>query len=1851
MCREAALRALENLRNRLLDLTARNRLINFKHPKTESLRIINELPDKLVETLLNDTKVRFKSILRPTPEELVAQKYTTIDEITGKPREYPTAKEWAKLQGFDTSYEALTPQKSAIATEDTAIQTLLYPDELEVRLGKLRQTSESKIQEMGANILYLAFGFLEWFENDNDNNSPYLAPLFLVPVRLHKERGRTKYTINYSGEDIIPNLSLREKLDIDFGMNLPDLDENTKPESYFESVRQLINEKKPYWNLHRYITLTLLNFNKLLMYLDLDSERWPEDENIIDHPVVKQFLSRDNTEQQEEEDSERNFGFGEEYPIDQIDDVHTKYPLIDDADSSQHSALIDAIKGKNLVIEGPPGTGKSQTIANLIAATMAQGKRVLFVAEKLVALEVVRRRLDEAGLGEFCLELHSHKSQKRKVLEEVGTRLQELGNHPNPEDIEDHITEYEELKLELNNYAKLINKHWKETGETRHKIFMAATRYRELIGIDPNVLHPEGYDGDNLQLANILRMRRNIEVFQEVYQAVARQIDDNYELHHHPWYGVRNGNLQMFDLSHVLSTLQKWQDSLQNLNKERTQIAEDLICEKDMVADSLSVASALIEDIESIPSLKGDELLDRLDALRGKSLDEVQRYLELFEDIQQDLSSLEKKLGSDVLQEVLQDLPKVDNYLASSETLSQFVRETVDLVTLENAIIKLRKIKEQLAELDESLKQVQVAVGDDAAQHLSLTEAGLTEFGDFVDLVASLDLKYWELRNEQFHNEELDDLLSELHKELDQLRALHDELNKLFDLAKLPDHDELRQIRETINAGGIFPWFKGSWREAREQVIDMAANNQIVFFKFSRLYRLLEKVEGFIRRSQELNENKDYKEALGEHFNGFETDIVALESLRNWYKKIRDTYGVLAVGQNPALGNAILDLSADIAGALHSLSEQGVKKKLSDILSYLSTLKEQIFAPVPELQNGMTLLIEGEEAIITGILASVKDALKSCSLLVKDENISLGELTNRISLLVLLREKVNEWKDKGADHHIKELFQGDISLKIEVGVDNKSSISILRNTLAIASYIDRKLTNNNVRQRIYNNPKAETFGMLTKLTERLKILMDAQKSAYDDFKQLVKLEPNDWVENLSDTRLNKLIDRNNLALNNSGTLQNWLDYVRLQNRVVKMRLGNLVTAVESRIIKIQQIDDAYEAGIWDVLAREILREEPVLRDFNGQTQETLRDQFKECDKKLKELQRKKIACQIDQYNQSIPEGTHSPLVKERTELALLKHECGKQRRHIPIRQLLKRAGKALVALKPCFMMGPMSVAQYLDPGKIKFDVVIMDEASQIKPQDALGSVARGVQLVVVGDPKQLPPTSFFEHDIDDNEEDLTTTEESESILGAALSMFPTRQLRWHYRSKHESLIAFSNHKFYDSNLVLFPSPYEVTSPRNFTSFDKEANYGYGIVYSRVEDGCFINKRNEREAEVISEAVREHFARESGKTLGVVAMNIEQRQHIEDAIETLARGNDDFQRQLEEDRGQSESLFIKNLENVQGDERDVIFISMTYGPQQPQGRVYQRFGPINTEVGWRRLNVLFTRAKECMHIFSSMGPGDIIVGPGRLGVEALRDFLSFCETGNLPLHIARETERYPDSDFEEAVIKKLQENRFECKPQVGVAGYFIDVGVINPDNPGSYLMGIECDGATYHRAKSARDRDRLRQQILEDLGWKIRRIWSTDWFKNPDVALEPIIQELNSAKTERLEGFEQEMESETREIESQEIESETKEIESQEMESETQEIESQEAVYLSKEIELKKRLIEFDRTVIRIALPNTPINKRLLRPNMREALLQHKPTSKSEFLKSIPDYLRQSTAAEEARQYLDQVLQIIKSSMA
>jgi very-short-patch-repair endonuclease len=448
-------------------------------------------------------------------------------------------------------------------------------------------------------------------------------------------------------------------------------------------------------------------------------------------------------------------------------------------------------------------------------------------------------------------------------------------------------------------------------------------------------------------------------------------------------------------------------------------------------------------------------------------------------------------------------------------------------------------------------------------------------------------------------------------------------------------------------------------------------------------------------------------------------------------------------------------------------------------------------------------------------------------------------------------------------------------------------------------------------------------------------------------------------------------------------------------------------------------------------------------------------------------------------------------------------------------------------------------------------------------------------------------------------------------------MFKTRRLRWHYRSKHESLIAFSNKHFYDEDLVIFPSPFK-SSPE------------FGVKLVHVAHGRFASGRNVEEARELVKSVGMHLKSKSHESIGIVSMNAEQRDEIERQLDQLAKDDPALLLAIEENRASEEPLFIKNLENVQGDERDVIYISMTYGPESVGGRTMQRFGPINSGVGWRRLNVLFTRSKKRMHIFSSMTSGDVLAGAGSSrGVRALKAFLEYTEKGHL--HNSVPTLKAADSDFEIAVLTALENYGYECEPQLGVAGFFLDIAVRDPGKPGRFLIGIECDGATYHSAKSARDRDRLRQEILENLGWKIHRIWSTDWFKNPQAQLRPILNELEKLRTPPSK-------TET----TSEIIAELKPVDqaAENIQDQIQDVEQ------TADISLQERMHTFNKLHIKPTFPDTPEEQRLLRQEMIDALLEHLPCSKAEFLELIPAFLRTGTSSDEATLFLDPVLKLV-----
>ncbi|ARU92768.1 DUF4011 domain-containing anti-phage protein Hhe [Tatumella citrea] len=1871
------LKSLEDMRRKLLDLTARNRLLNFPiDKKHSSLRIINELPDQLYQTLAGDQVMQFAPVPDPTKAQLQEQGYLGKDdqqsEVSLKPG--PDAKSWAGRLGFKTDFELFTealpnvsddeyllitkarnaieqylkdnngqlsgirktkpdlglpaekldvliqklgykdlgdferetkagkPLKSSSVQTyltDNEIQTLHFPAELEALLRSIHGKAQTAIEETGAGILYLALGFLEWYESDDSNKARY-APLFTIPVTLERgkldpEAGLYRYHLSYTGEDILPNLSLREKLQSDFGLALPALDESMLPEAYFQQVQAMIGKNKPRWSVRRYGALSLLNFSKMLMYIDLDPARWPSGEkNIAHHEVIKRLFTSQSGE-------EGTSGVSTEYMIDEIDQIHKQFPLIDDADSSQHSALVDAVMGKNLVIEGPPGTGKSQTITNLISAAILNGKKVLFVAEKLAALEVVKTRLDKAGLGDFCLELHSHKSHKRKVLDEIQKRINNSSLNTAPANIDAEIARYEELKNDLNTYAREINQPWESTGITIHKILTGAARYRRMLNIEPQDLHIEGLSGQKLDHIAQLRLKDQVDSFVKVVSEFRAQVGEHAQLSDHPWYGVNNLEIQLFDSNRIVAGLQQWQAALTTWQNCLNDFLEKYALSKEQLT-TLTLQQQLVDDSALLPVLS-----ESLNFSAFKRLDEENKYqlktwLQDFEVVQSAYEEMVNYLVADKLK-ALEGSVVIPEFADIHKAFG--IPENNSLGDVARLILSIEQLNSAFEHHWTQLSDLMVSLPAVMSSKMNSDLQGFKHIVELIELAGEISPELLKHRHERFDDDEIDGVLDKLAGHITPLLSTREALKVHFKLNSLPDEEELKNIESELARSGMFSWLSGSWRQAKQSLLNLS---QGVNVPWKTLFQHLPQLRQYMAGSLAL-EQANFSRELGDCYQGIDTPLDNLQKLRKWYKNVRSTWGV-GFGPNVALGSALLTLDSQLIKGIHQLRLQGVADNINASISKLSEL--YLLLPNIEALKDADMAMVGDNTGLKVTREKLVGALSPLQQWFRHEAMSLRDAKDKAVLLHELQQVQTQLKAKSLP---EELFDPQEQLYFGFQKKNDYALSVILGTLAFDDAIQQAIKSEDLIGVIKSLEEKKQLNGLYEDLSRFNTLWKNHLSQREQFVAETQLDIEQWQFRCNDS-LGDLIARNDEAIAKPRWLNGWLNFNRVAKGISEQGLQSIQNAVFSRMLPIEQVETGLMMTIYDQLAREVVAAHPHLVRISGNQRSVSQQTFRIYDKKLKSLQRQRIASTI--ARNQIPQGSSGGKKSEYTELALIKNELGKKMRHIPIRQLINRAGRALIQLKPCFMMGPMSAANYLQPGEIEFDLVVMDEASQVKPEDALGVIARGKQIVVVGDPKQLPPTSFFDRaDSDDDEdEDTAAVSLTDSILDASLPLFPMRRLRWHYRSQHEDLIAYSNRNFYDSDLVVFPSP-------NAQSEE------YGIKFSYVKNGRFVNQHNIEEARVIALAVAQHAEKYPQQSLGVVAMNSKQRDQIERAVDELCRENPQMEVAIGKLRTHADPLFIKNLENVQGDERDVIFISFTYGPGEAGGRVFQRFGPINSDVGWRRLNVLFTRSRKRMHVFSSMHADDIQVAEStKRGVKALRGFLHFAEKGNMD-GVGISTGKAPDSDFEISVIEALKIAGFDCEPQVGVAGFFIDIAVRDPGKPGRYLMGIECDGATYHSAKSARDRDRLRQEVLERLGWKISRIWSTDWFSNPDEVLGPIIRELNQLKTPITAA-------------SVIVEEQFSDVLVDDKSDKAKGITGYNDISES----LHSRLERFAQEIIAAEFPDVSSEHRLLRQSMIEALVEHQPLSKSEFVERIPKYLRDATEPQESRMFLDTVLEII-----
>lgn len=1621
---------IHRFREKLLDLTNRNPLLNYRKSRRRTAEIVDELPDEIYRRLVTNGKT-FKFDHLPEEEHAPPDR----DVNGNKSNDGNSARRQLTLPTAPKDEEQ--PARHHV---DDRLQTNLSEERLESVLKSIAREAKTAIEETGINYLHLAIGMLHWRDNDTSEREK-LAPLILIPVHIDRNfdgrSGRYLYTIYWTEEEIKFNLSLAKRLERDFGFLLPEFDCESTPEEYFVDVADSIRNK-PSWKVGREALVGFFSFHKLLMYEDIDPENWQGNGKLNGQSIAARIIAGSNSAFNDQMDSL----YAGDYEIDG-NELAESILLASEADSSQHSALCDIASGKSLVIEGPPGTGKSQTITNAIAMALQSGKRILFVAEKLAALEVVQKKLDSMNLSEFCLELHSDIATPRRIFESLRQRLD--CSHTSPKRLQQLRDEIEDKQTTISDYLRVTEEICGPYEEPLYELYWRVVDFRSR-DIEP--LRNAGCDCS----VNRVQFNGNSQTLDSFVSALQEFPEPTKS----PWWGFRATNINpnhCEPLDDVLADLETSSSMLENAVRSAMHFGGDNAAWHESLLDIDVVALEELSEVDLQQTSDLDYLLDANARASAKKLaNEINRRHELRDEINSMfLCDFDEGISkSKSLQSVL-NTPHANLFRSRSiEGIESF---RVWLTSTRKAIEDLNSNASELELLGYGPIR-NAAEYDSAVYLLQLFRHPAVEDASVIQEELFLNSAAGEFRRGE--------------KESQALVETSSKLDTSFHLASAPGTEKITEIAKQLrpHTSSWFRLLNGQYRTG--------VKNLKTFWRpgiGNRPNQWVRKLETLVelRKGQD-NFLQDSKLArlFGEGFQGVDTDWEKIKELLSWVNTAKKR------GLDVDRTNELLEIRDSQASRV---STSSIKKSLKSLEAQLKN--ESYLSQIGLLSHDVkTLRFEEIATRIDSLVDWIDQLIESLGHLQKSKITRLDEVFE-------IARNVVEFKQATAFVTDRQKLQSMIGDWYQ-GMETRPA-QLLEAVNWCERLSDLQLPNGATRAITSVSPNkscGEVAGLATTYRESFKKWVATRQ----EIEQFGK-SSHEWLNFESALRDDFACQNKIRQLRQKiYELPAWASFSRVIERCQRAGVIDFVKGVLNGEIEAEKVSQFYQATVLNRIAEQSFKNSDLLRTFSRQELENARRQYQELDREITQLNQERIAYEASRV--SPPAGNSRGRVAELTEMGLVRHEIQKQQRHCRIRDLLSRAGHSVQALKPCFMMSPLSVAQYIAPGSIEFDLVVMDEASQIKPEDALGTILRARQIVVVGDPKQLPPTSFFDRTSDEiSDEEATQFDNSESILEAAMKSFhPVRRLRWHYRSQHESLIQFSNHRFYDDDLVVFPSPTADTSR-------------LGVYFHEIANASFSGGENLVEAVAVADAIVKHVLERPSETLGVGTFNMKQSRLIEELVDKRCEQDSRVQIAVDEFRDQHEDLFIKNLENLQGDERDVIFISYTYGPDPQSGRVMNRFGPINGSAGWRRLNVLITRARKRVEVFSSMRPSQIAGGPGKSkGVNALKDYLEFVGTGMLPDR-GEYTGREPDSPFELAVARVIEDMGLVAIPQVGVAGYFIDLGVRERDGNGDFILGIECDGATYHSSKSARDRDRLREEVIRSRGWRLHRIWSTDWFLN------------------------------------------------------------------------------------------------------------------------------------------------------
>ena len=1580
--REALVRAaIGGWRDSLISLARANRLLNFQPSQTGTIGLVRPAAGDILSRLRAGGTFTFRS-LAPEPGPAGY----------GEPA---------------TGQNGWTPPAADI------LDTNAGPDDLAAALRALMRRSNQEYLDRGLRVLYLTFGALTWAD---DNETRYTSPLLLVPARLVAAAPRPP-VLEPTGDDPVVNPALSRKLSAR-GITLPPADEEVPLGGFLAAVRDAVAARHG-WQVSDGAVLACFSFAKEAMYHDLLGH----EDLAAAHPAVRALAAGGPA------GAGRGLAF-DEIPEHEIDSRAAPEitPVVLDADASQRAAIAAALDGRSFVLEGPPGTGKSQTIANIIGAALHAGKTVLFVSEKAAALDVVRDRLAGAGLGAYLLELHSHQAVRRQVAASLGQALDTVPVAPPPMARMD-VDTARKRREQLNAYADAMNRTRAPLGYSLHDILGVIASQSTVPAAPATGLAP---------VADL-----TVEAFGEIRQTAAtlaaawRPAAQGRSF---VWRGATERGSLDARLYQAASAL----EALAGMTKLNAGLAEVTGLSRPSDAGALA---GLLSDLQAWPPGMPDEWLTAgtLEPVEAS----VAQVATTFSEIAAHEDQAARAAGvpwSAIPQTGM--LPSADG--AALAGLAPPCADPGGLTA------------EQIAGLSRSLAadadMLQERLGTLSSLASMLGLRAPVTFSDAADLLAIADLaaqpdqpeRGWLSVPGYQAASEAGRALYDAHRAL--ARAAADA--SAYFTPEVLQHDVYGLVRrfedEHQGLGKLSAEYRADKRAVaaftREDVARETAYQQLPLAAvWQSAVQALAAAEA------------SYATLLGPYYTGAATDFDRLG------RALTHAADAVHRARGQDLRHAASQIGPDtrpdpVITALAAEARQALAAWQATLAPRPAT------AARPELLNGTIAEAIGWLRAHFGPLHAAGAFTHRVSE-VAGRPLTFGQARH----LVALREAADAAHERLAARNAE--FH-DVCGDLYAGA--ATDVTVLRAALDWARRLRTMITGGTGPLTPAHLKAAESAVPTPRLPaadEAWRQARDALMTAFDADRRA------DLVTELDD--YDDTADLLTVMFDDSSGRDEWHTYQAARATLAAHGLDVAVDFCVAEHVEPAQVPHVIERALLQEWAEHHIRTDPALAAVRAADRDALVREYQELDRALIAAATGDI---IRACNARRPRGDVG-------EAAVIHREAEKKSGHLPVRVLLERARHLCQAIKPCFMMSPQAVSQYLPDG-LRFDVVIVDEASQVSPADAIGCIYRGDALILAGDQRQLPPAGSSGGSGDGGDqgpEEPGEAADPESVLDLAKGSGAYRSLalRCHYRSRHEALIAFSSAAFYEGRLVTFPSRNSDGPNAGVELFWDEGTYRRGT-----------SRDNPDEAARVAERVIHHYDTRPDLSLGVVAFSQAQADAIEAAIGRARQRRPDLDRFFADDR--LRGFFVKEPDGVQGDERDVMILSIGYGPDENR-QLLMNFGPLSRPGGWRRLNVAITRARYRTEIVSSIRAGDIPEPVTGEGLLHLRRYLDYAARG-LPA-LAPAGRGDAESPFEESVINVIRSWGYTLTPRVGTSGYRIDIGIQYPSHPGVYALGVECDGHQYHSAKTARDRDRLREKVLRDRGWNLHRIWGTSWYRD------------------------------------------------------------------------------------------------------------------------------------------------------